>query len=95
MDTPHSPAEASKATPVDFACPFCGMPCSGGIASIQGVFWPFRVIFGFHGQHLWFKPFEAGKEQRVLESGGTYPAFRCSACGVIIIREEARWFPST
>ncbi len=57
-------------------------------ASIMGF-----LVFGFSWQYLYFRRLDEKAEEKVFESRTTYPAFRCSECGAIVIQNQACVFP--
>lgn len=67
-------------------CYNCNGNLKKGNARIHGTIGGF-LIFGLSHENLYFKA-DDEKEIKILGSGGTTPALRCTNCGIVILNSE-------
>lgn len=66
-------------------CPLCGGHLDAGHVSIDGGFVGFLFV-GLSWQHLWFQPQgHAATRVRVLSPSRDRRAWRCTACGAVVV----------
>lgn len=83
-------------------CPKCKNELIQGKASVHGTPIGFLCV-GFSWQHLWFSSSQT-KEDVIIESGDETDAYRCNACGLVIVdskkdrrdnRDDGRFYTIT
>ena len=75
-----------------YTCSLCGGELTRGRVAIRKSI-AAKLSWPFPSDRLFFKPDKGeSKSELVIQEGGSYEAFKCGACGSIMITKES-WVP--